>query len=121
MDGQIVDFIPKLGVEFYYSMGRFYFDKIIGGFQQEGALFGGVGFPENTDVVARGHMHWINIKASDGDLRSARAFYQARQSVGLKGYSSYVGGGEITGADFFITVKKKNKYSIKYYIYCSNE
>ena len=62
-------FLPELGVEIFKRSNRFYYDKIVRGYQ-DGRLGGGVGFSD-SGAVARGHMHWDNQLESGGDISNA--------------------------------------------------
>lgn len=86
-------FIPELGVEIIENGGRYSYGGIVTGVQLPGVRFGWVSFeyPGNSNIAARGHMHWINIAGSEPDLASAKEYYDFRVSAGKPSYESYVG------------------------------
>jgi hypothetical protein len=96
-------FIPELGVEIVERRGQFYYDGIIVGAQEEGKRFGFVSFDftGDPDVVARGHMHWINITGSADDVGIARDFYNFRVQSGRPTYDEFVGDWNKNWSGFF--------------------
>lgn len=79
-------FIPELGVEIYKDGNRYQYDQIERGWSGIGG--GGVSFSDRQDqnIVARGHMHWTNIRPSQPDIENAVHWAQ-----GTPNYSAYVG------------------------------